>query len=221
MSIITVVFVPEGIAMAADSRLTGVKNHPNGIIDRFSISDNSQKLFLLTKTKAGISSCGDAIVDGKTIADFIRAFEIEKVDADDSVTTIADKLKLYLIEKYPNNMVSFFVAGYEGDFPFVFSLSKDVFVRSNLTPSGEINYGATWNGEYEAIEKLLNGTRHTELNFPLMPLKDAIDFAEFVVEVIIKYQRFEDRVATCGGPIDILVITKDRAQFVRHKIYKP
>jgi hypothetical protein len=54
-----------------------------------------------------------------------------------------------------------------------------------------------------------------------MPLKDAIDYSEFLVELVIKYQRFEDRVATCGGSIDSLVITKDYARVVKHKIFNP
>jgi len=50
-----------------------------------------------------------------------------------------------------------------------------------------------------------------------MPLKDAVDLAEFIVELTIKYERFADKIPTCGGPIDILVITKDYTQFYRHK----
>ena len=47
MSIIATVYLPEGIAMATDSRLTGVTNYPNGNVDRHTLSDNSQKLFLI------------------------------------------------------------------------------------------------------------------------------------------------------------------------------
>jgi len=46
-----------------------------------------------------------------------------------------------------------------------------------------------------------------------MPLKDAADFAEFIVDFTNKYQRFDDRIPTCGGPIDLLVITKDYKKF--------
>jgi hypothetical protein len=36
-----------------------------------------------------------------------------------------------------------------------------------------------------------------------------------------KYQRFRNGIATCGGPIDLLVITKDYTKFVKHKILNP
>ena len=53
-------------------------------------------------------------------------------------------------------------------------------------------------------------------------LKDAIDLSRFLVDLTINYQRFENNsIATCGGPIDTLVITKDGASFAKHKIYKP
>ncbi|PKM77102.1 MAG: hypothetical protein CVU90_08860 [Firmicutes bacterium HGW-Firmicutes-15] len=219
MSIITVCCVPEGIAMAADSRLTGQKNYPNGMVDRFAISDNSQKLFLLTKTKVGISFCGAAIIDGRTISDVIRIFEIEDIDEDDTVSDVAEKLHRRLIETYKGHELSFFVAGYRDEEPYVYSIWPGGCERNNASPEGDILYRVNFNGEYEALEKLLNGNIPTQFNFPLMPLKDALDFSEFLVDVVIKYQRFEDRVATCGGPIDSLIITKDYARFVKHKIF--
>lgn len=35
------------------------------------------------------------------------------------------------------------------------------------------------------------------------------------------YTRHGKGIATCGGPIDILVITKDYTKFIRHKILNP
>jgi hypothetical protein len=221
MSIITVTYIPEGIAMAADSRLTGFKNYGNGLTDRFALTDNSQKLFLLSKCKVGISFCGDAIIDGKTVADFIRLFEINKVKDTDSISEIAENLHNYLKADYPQSGISFYICGYKNDEPFVYVIGSNFFKRKNITAQNNLCYGAAWNGEYEAIDKLLLGTTPTNINYPLMPLRDAIDFSEFLVELVIKYQRFEDRVATCGGAIDILVITKDYAKFVKHKILNP
>ncbi|KZR60404.1 hypothetical protein [Pseudobacillus badius] len=86
------------------------------------------------------------------------------------------------------------------------------------TDTGKLIYGANWNGEIEPVTKLFQGT---PFNFDLMPLKDAVDMAEFIAEIAIKYMRFSDQISTCGGPIDILVITKDYTEFYRHKILKP
>lgn len=220
MSIITTVYVPEGMAMAADSRLTGYKNYPNGLTDRFAISDNSQKLFLLNKTKIGISTCGNALIDNKTVADYIRIFEIEKLGDSEDVISVADKLFKHANDVICNGSVEFLVCGYLKDEPYVYNLNSLGSTRINMHDS-IITYGTSWRGEQEAADKLLLGQNTTNINFDLMPLKDAVDLAEFLVELTIKYQRFEDRVATCGGPIDILVINKDGASFVKHKLYKP
>lgn len=222
MSIITVVSVPEGIAMASDSRLTGYKKYDNGMIDRYALTDNSQKLFLLSKAVVGISWCGTAIIDNKTIADFIRIFEISAIEDGDTALQVANKLHEYLKTRYLESDTNFYVAGYKDDEPFIFTVSSKFIKRINNNEKEEILYRAVWNGEYEAADKLFNGNNsQIQLNLGLMPLKDAIDFSEFIVDVVIKYQRFEDRVATCGGPIDILVITKDYAKFIRHKILNP
>ena len=216
MSIISVVYVPEGIAMAADSRLTGTKTS-NNITQMFTLSDNSQKVFLFKKFNIGISSCGDALINGKTIADFLRMFEIEQFAQKDNVHTISDKLHNCLKTSTASDLTNFHISGYVGDDAFVYSVSK---VSSICLRSG-LNYGANWNGETEAISKILLGSVPTQFAWNLMPLKDGIDLAEFLVELTIKYQRFEDRIATCGGAIDVLVITKDNAQFIKHKTFNP
>lgn len=222
MSIISVVYVPEGIAMAADSRLTGHKDYYNGLIDRFTISDNSQKIFLLKKSNVGISSCGDALIDGKTIADYLRIFEIEQITKDDDIHVIASKLQKSLIPTSATSNLFFFIAGYIKNDAFIYKVKRDTL---ELMRKGD-EYGANWNGEKEAFSKLILKNDNlnlgeTQFEWSLMPLKDGIDLAEFIIELTIKYQRFEDRIATCGGDIDVLAITKDYAKFIKHKILKP
>lgn len=215
MSIIVTVVVPEGIAMAADSRLTGFTRHDNGVVDRYSLSDNSQKLFLLSKTRVGISTCGDALIDKKPIADFLRIFEISILHENDNVEIVANKLFEYM--KGFNESIIFHLSGYINDESHVYMVDK-----MNCTIArNKSDYGANWNGELDAISRLILSQPHTKINFALMPLKDAADLAEFLVELTIKYQRFEERVATCGGSIDVLIMTKDMSQFIKHKIYNP
>lgn len=217
MTIISSVYVPEGIALSSDSRLTGHIQHEHGI-DRFSISDNTQKLVLLRKSTIGVAFCGDAIIDKKTVADFLRVFDIKHVLEKDTVQEVAMKLQRYLLKSYNQYNVHFIVAGYDKDVPFVFDVNKDNCYRANHDEEKGIIYGASWNGESEPVSKLF---KDTPFNFDLMPLKDAVDFSEFIAEIAIKYERFADKIPTCGGPIDILVITKDYTDFYKHKIFKP
>lgn len=239
MSIMCAVFVPDGIVMAADSRQTvgitqvtrpapnaqpgepTVLNRMNGPnqppVQMLAQSDNAQKIMLLSKVKVGISACGIGILKGKTVSDFIRSFEIESVREGDTVTSVANKLQAYAMEFFPQ--VNFFVCGYEEEEPFVYSVNREI-KRSNIE-NGKLRYASVWSGEQAAITKLLNGNPPMLVNHVLMPLKDAVDFAEFLVDLTIKSQRFEMKMATCGGDIDLLVLTKDESFWYRHKIFKP
>ena len=222
MSIMCTVYVPEGIVIAADSRMTGniaVKT-PDGRMQQqgmFSISDNAQKIFLLSKVKVGISSCGSAILENKTVSDYLRIFEIEEVTHEDTVTDVAKKLQAYAYKYFPH--VNFFVCGYDEDEPFVYDVGKEL-KRINMD-NGNIRYASTWSGEQYAITKLLNSQPASPINHNLMPLMDAVDFAEFLIDVTIKLQRFETKPKTCGGDIDVLVLTKDDAFWHKHKLFKP
>lgn len=222
MSVMCTVYVPEGIIMAADSRMMGnimVKTQDGKTQQQgmFSISDNAQKVFLLSKVKVGISSCGMAILENKTISDFLRIFEIKEVSKKDSVTDVAKKLQAYAYKFFPH--VNFFVCGYEEEEPFVFDVGKEL-KRINME-NGNIRYASSWSGEQLAITKLLNSQPPTPINHNMMPLKDAVDFAEFLIDVTIKLQRFEMKPKTCGGDIDVLVLTKDDAFWHKHKLFKP
>jgi 20S proteasome alpha/beta subunit len=216
------VYVPEGIVLAADSRMTGniMMKTPDGKTQQqgmFAISDNAQKVFLLNKVRVGIASCGLAILENKTVSDYLRLFEIEEVRPKDNVTDVAKKLQAYAYKYFPN--VHFFVCGYEEEEPFVYDVSKELR-RINMD-NGRIKYASSWSGEQVAITKLLNSQPPTPVNHDLMPLKDAVDFAEFLIDVTIKLQRFEMKPKTCGGAIDVLVLTKDSAFWHKHKLFKP
>ena len=222
MSIMCTVYVPEGIVIAADSRMSGglaVKTSDGKMQQQgmFSISDNAQKVFLLSKVKVGIASCGTAILENKTISDYLRIFEIEEVSRKDSVTDVAKKLQAYAYKFFPH--VNFFVCGYDEDEPFVYDVGKEL-KRINMD-NGKIRYASSWSGEQASITKLLNSQPPTPINHNIMPLKDAVDFAEFLIDVTIKLQRFEMKPKTCGGDIDVLVLTKDDAFWHKHKLFKP
>ncbi|MDH5085882.1 hypothetical protein [Clostridium perfringens] len=219
MSIITTVYIPEGIVMAADSRLTGTTTYPDGTKDRHTLSDNSQKLFLIKNNSIGISCCGDAKIAGKSVGDFIREFEIKLVKESDTVIDITPKLKDYTIKEHGEGVI-YHVAGFINDVQHVYQIQNNEIVRKNINNNVVVT-GVSWNGELEAISRLLAAQPNISVDFDFMQLKDGVDFAEFLIDMTIKYLRFRTGIATCGGPIDILLITKDEARWIKHKILKP
>lgn len=109
--------------------------------------------------------------------------------------------------------------------------------------------GITWAGEPEALNRLLLGfspniaavlaesmglqpaqvtqvmqalqLRLTApLIFPAMPLQDAIDLAEFLVDLTIKFSRFAPGAPSVGGPIEIAAVSKHEGfRWIKRKYY--
>jgi len=114
-----------------------------------------------------------------------------------------------------------------------------------LAQSGET--GAIWRGQTEAISRLLLGYSpllgqvlrdnlgvepqtassaleiiRAQLGMPLvfsaMPIQDAIDLAEFLVNLTINYSRFLPGAQVVGGPIEVATITKHEGfKWIRRK----
>lgn len=114
---------------------------------------------------------------------------------------------------------------------------------------GRDQIGLTWGGNAEPVNRLMLGVSSAlpgllqsmfqvsaekmpsvlqtiQLNsalplvIPAMPLQDAIDLAEFLVDLTIKFTRFMPGPPTVGGPIDIAAISKHEGfRWIRRKYY--
>jgi len=72
-----------------------------------------------------------------------------------------------------------------------------------------------WTGSVADLEGLLSPH---QLYLPGLPMRDAIDFVHSCISSTIKTLKFSHLSQTCGGPIEIAVITTDRDfRWVRHK----
>jgi hypothetical protein len=109
--------------------------------------------------------------------------------------------------------------------------------------------GMTWGGDPEALNRIVAGvpsklpmvlqnvfklqpaqlpqvmqTIQQQLQLPLilpaMPLQDAIDLADFLVDMTIKMSRFMPGAPTVGGPIEIAAISKHEGfRWIKRKYY--
>ncbi len=133
----------------------------------------------------------------------------------------------------------FFAEQYVYEFPIT---DKPSLVRPNR-PDGNPDFGANWYGLTDALVRLIVGFDPQSLDvlvqrgvdpkiiqkwvddhialLPLvfngMPLQDAIDFAEYCVQVVIGRYRFGPGAPLCGGDIDIAVIRPNSFRWSRHK----
>lgn len=114
---------------------------------------------------------------------------------------------------------------------------------------GPNDSGTTWAGQPEAISRLLNGyspqlPEALRIDFgldaqdiqaklaplgarltapminPAMPIQDAIDVADFLVDLSIKFSRFMPGSPTVGGPIEVAAISKHEGfKWIKRKHY--
>lgn len=71
----------------------------------------------------------------------------------------------------------------------------------------------------EEIEKELSGLQYP-IAFPQMPLQDAINYANYMLNVVIGRYRFVMGAELCGGQIDIAVITENKFEWIAQKSWR-
>lgn len=76
--------------------------------------------------------------------------------------------------------------------------------------------------QIEPAMKVVMNSLINPLVFPGMPIQDAINLAEFLVDLTINYAQFMPGAPVVGGPIDIAAITKHEGfKWIRRKHYYP
>jgi Proteasome subunit len=213
VTIIAVTFVPDGIVMAADSRLTTIKQHKDGKIEKYVFSDNQDKVFLLNNN-IGLCFLGTGFRDGMKVTSVIEELNKTIIKEKISIVETSEKAHELLKTQYSNLEVQFCLAGYFKDEQHIYVVNKHFSHKINDHNS----FGRYVDGDEDISTKIRSFLDGGQFNLQLMPLKDAIVFTEFIIQTAINYQNFEDKLASCGGPVDILVITKDYAKFYKHKI---
>ena len=232
MSFIIAVHVNEGIILASDRRTsyTNTTNMPDGsVVKRIGIhtTDSTDKTFLCPNG-VGISTCGDASLNGKPITGYIyemiRTLIKEETDIDDVPKIIRSYFK-----PYSELNTSFIVAGYK----VLEDKKKEQKIYSiNLSTTDNqkvdtCSQGAIWDGETLTLTRLIKnvGIKQADGSYSDLPfedilwnfftLQDAIDFARYSVETTINTMRFKNVVETVGGNVDILVITPNEARWLQ------
>lgn len=231
MSLVVTVYVPEGLVMAADSRLTlefqlaqagGTPKHHS-----VPSSDSTYKVFL-APNRIGISAFGAAAVGTTPIAPLVEAFAAKELDASAKPPDeVANTLLHYFYALAGPPACRFHVAGYKDTEQQVFEVDVAGNTVKQMNTTGP---GAAWGGEADALSRLLSkvgaidqaGQLTKELPlfgvaFQHFTLQDAIDFAVYAIRTTADTMRFQMRPQTVGGPIDALIIRPSEARWLRRK----
>lgn len=222
--------------MASDSRLslditkkTEKEDKQTTHIIGIGQADSVYKTFLTT-SNVGISTVGQADIDGIPISGYIESFISEKLSDSSDVDDVADKILAYFRELNTDQKTSFLVAGYKSQNGVAtqriwdINISKDARRLINKEPVPN----ACWNGEKDILTKLIlpsflkeqdhyEPLPHHPVFWKYFTLQDAIDFAKYAIRTTIDTMRFQARAKTVGGPIDILVIKPNEAFWIQRK----
>ncbi len=277
MTIAISIKVNDGVVLAADSATTLLALDPqHGAPVVVNVYNSANKVFNLRKgLPIGVITWGAGNIGAASISTLLKDLRQRLSSAQEthhdwvieenqySVLTIADKVRQFFFdEKYTpafaqvpeeiRPVLGFIVAGYSSGSNFAEEYLIQIQNGKCAPPlalrSAE-QTGLTWNGEIEAITRLIVGfspslpmwfkqvtqmadeqlqvfvadmqqVMQAALVQPAMPIQDAIDLADFLVQTAIQYSRFAPGAQTVGGPIEIAAITKHEGfKWIKRKLY--
>jgi hypothetical protein len=166
MSLAVVIKGPEGLVLAADSRVTLLGKRGN---QAFAVNyDNATKLLTFEgQTHIAAVTYGAAVIGARTAHSFIPEFEVrENLKQRLNVEEFCRELRSFFKERWDSAVtgagpyvgpeMTFVVAGYdEGDAygkVFVFGVP-----RTEIQPRNADNFGMTWGGQLELASRMIHG----------------------------------------------------------------
>lgn len=270
--------VNDGLVLAADSASTlmsrGPSGEPQGVVN---VYNNANKVFNLRKVlPVGAITWGSGSIGVSSISTLAKDLRLRFAGRDEahkdwhidpeaySIEEIAKRVREFMFEDryvkatkdWPDGLekpdLGFIIAGYSPGHEL--AEEYEIHLASGECPEPELvrpkdQSGVSWNGQPEAISRLilgfgtelhvalkerlgipddqlrpaveaLQGALTADLVQPAMPFQDAIDLAEFLVDLTINYSRFDTGAPTVGGPIEIAAISKHEGfKWIKRKHY--
>jgi hypothetical protein len=262
MTVIVSVKIHDGIVLASDSAVS----FPNG-----QIYQHENKIVNLIKgLPIGVMTCGASAVGSASIVTLLKDLRQRLSGEDEAHPDWKIDHKNYTIEFISSRVLSFFeekiqevgaqrfslfrICGYSAGHPLS-EVWQVAFLDDGTTQvfcaQKEDQFGCQWNGEQEAMNRLIAGVgtipeagltalgmtakERDEAAAKLVPhvfepmimhaapVQDAIDLARFMVETTIGFTKFAiNRTNSVGGPVEIAAITKHEGfKWVQRKHFFP
>lgn len=191
MSLSVVVKGPEGVVLAADSRVTLTVQRSRGAPLPVNF-DNSTKLLTLSEphTFVGAVTYGAAVIGLRTAQSFLPELEVELPDERLSVEQYAKHFSEYFMrqwndivpEDYNGASMMFIIGGYNKDEPYGRVYLIDI--PRNPTPNeqnpGKTNFGMSWGGQLQMASRMIHGYDPVLMSI----LKEELDLEAGEVEAL-------------------------------------
>lgn len=160
MSLIISIYVDEGVVMASDSRVSFASPFLNSPlqIQTGHHFDSEEKTFVCSNG-VGISSCGDASINKKSISGIIKAFINQQIQPTTTVIDTATFLLNYLKQMNPNLNAILHICGYENTNGVSTRQIYRVYTqgKGQILPINSQNAGAVWDGDIHILSKVIKG----------------------------------------------------------------
>ncbi|MEO6197340.1 MAG: hypothetical protein ABIP58_04440 [Dehalococcoidia bacterium] len=229
MSLVVTVYVPSGIVMAADSRMTVLRSEDREEDgqkvrqhQQLVLSDSAYKIVEARKARVGMALYDAGIIDNEPVDSHVHRFDEEVLEEGDDAPVVASKFLAFMKERHATSAVGFHIAGYRREgrtsVPYVLvghTTREPEIRRVNATEQWALQYGVVRAGDVLVANRMID-ENYLPL-FGAMPLQEAIDYAVHLIRTTIDTLRFEPRFPTVGGPIDVLVVQPEGMRWVQRK----
>jgi hypothetical protein len=176
MSLGVVIKGPEGVVLAADSRVTlaaGQQGQPAHVVN----FDNASKFlsFASPHDHVGVVTYGVAVIGNRTASSLVPEFEQTVLSGEQdrlSVQDYSEKLSSFFMERWQNDMprdyqgpdMTFIVGGYDEEDAygkvFLFSIPG----QTQPEPRNADSFGMTWGGQLQVASRIIHGYDPNLLN---------------------------------------------------------
>ena len=120
MSLAVTVYVPSGIVMAADSRMTVLRSEEREeegrkvkVQQQIVLSDNANKVVALRSIGAGISVYDAGVINNQPVDSHVHRFEEETITPEDDIASCSEKFLSFFQTNHPKVPIGFHAAGYQ------------------------------------------------------------------------------------------------------------
>jgi hypothetical protein len=247
MTVIVTVKINDGIVMASDSASTFTNTQ---------VYDHAEKIVnLIRDLPIGVMVTGDAGIGSESLTTLLKDLGKRLGDKQDNMyldpssytmAAVANRVRDYLFNEKSMPLggtanILLRICGYSAGRPLpeVWQVQlQGPICYEVLLVHPEGNFGINWDGQYDALNRLVLGAptdleqiamgwgmqqsdanslgafirqkAQETLAIPTMPIQDAIDLARYLVEVTIGFTKFSilKQPKTVGGAIEIAAITK-------------
>lgn len=158
---------PEGIVLAADSRITLTAHQKDG--PPLSVNyDNATKLLTLGEPHNWVAAVtyGNAIIGQRTAHSFMPEFELELQDGRQSVSTYAQELSRFFARRWheaygdaesPADGMTFVVGGYDREKPYGSVFLFTVPYSPRPVEQNADDFGMTFGGQHQIASRIMRG----------------------------------------------------------------